>query len=188
MSKQQNPVKGAFCGMAAGLAASAAMDLYWKVVQGQAGARPEQKPKGKNDGQKEEKPSTQVIADSISRVLSGREVPKKHKAEAGIAVHYALGGLCGALFGIATTRRPRLGVAGGLLYGAAIWALLDEFLLRILDVAPDADKVPAAQHFQALGAHLVYGAGTAIFTRLLLKLPGLGRESEKSKVPGSMLV
>jgi len=170
--KQQNPIVGAFCGLAGGVAASAVMDVYWKIVKMTLGDRPEQKPKGKNDGQEEEQPSTQIVADKVSEALTGKEVPKKDKAKAGIGVHYATGLLFGALFGIAAALRPRLGVLGGLLYGAGIWALLDEVTLRVLDIGPDVDKVPPIEHAQALGAHLVYGSSTAIFTRLLLKILG----------------
>lgn len=174
-SKHQNPIKGALCGLAAGAGASAVMDIYWKIVNENFGERPEQKPKGKNDGQKEERPSTQIIADKVSQALTGHEVPRKDKATAGVGVHYATGLLFGALFGIAAALRPRLGIIGGLLYGAAIWAFLDELALRLLGIAPNPEKVPAAEHAQALGAHLVYGGGTALFTRLLLKLIG-GRQ------------
>ncbi len=171
-SKHQNPIKGALCGLAAGAGASAIMDVYWKIVKEAIGDRPEQKPKGKNDGQKEEQPSTQIVADKVSEALTGQEVPKKDKAKAGVGVHYATGLLFGALFGIAAALRPRLGIVGGLLYGAAIWAALDEVALRLLGIAPDPKKVPAAEHAQALGAHLAYGSSTALFTRLLLKLVG----------------
>ncbi|MEO6458179.1 MAG: DUF1440 domain-containing protein [Chloroflexia bacterium] len=170
--KQQNPVVGAFCGLVGGVAASAVMDVYWKVVKETLGERPEQKPKGKNDGQKEEPPSTQVVADKFSQALTGKEVSKKDKAKAGIGVHYATGLFFGALFGIAAALRPRLGVIGGLFYGAAIWATLDEVGLRVLGIAPDPGKVPPIEHAQAFGAHLAYGSSTAIFTRLLLKLLG----------------
>ena len=170
--RNQNPIKAALCGLVAGAGASAAMDVYWKIVRNVAGDRPEQKPKGKKDGQAEGKPSTQIIADKISEVLTGKEVPRKDKAIAGIAVHYATGLICGAFFGIAAAARPRLGIVGGLLYGAAIWALLDEAALRMLDIAPDVEKVPTTQHIQALGAHLVYGSSTALLTRMFMKILG----------------
>ncbi len=171
-SKRQNPIKGALCGLAAGVGASAVMDIYWKIVKETLGDRPEQKPKGKNDGQKEAQPSTQIIADKVSEALTGKEVPRKDKAKAGVGVHYATGLIFGALFGIVAAVRPRLGIVGGLIYGAAIWALLDEIALRVLDIAPNPEKVPTSEHVQALGAHLVYGSSTALLTRLLLKLTG----------------
>ena len=171
-SKNQNPIKGAFCGLAAGAGASAVMDVYWMIVREVPGDRPEQKPKGKNDGQDEGLPSTQIIADKVSEALTGKKVPKKDKAKAGVGVHYATGLICGAPFGIAAALRPRLGIVGGLLYGAAIWALLDEIALRALDMAPDAEKVPNSEHVQALGAHLVFGSSMALLTRLLLRLLG----------------
>ena len=170
--KHQNLMVGAFCGVVGGVAASGVMDIYWKIVKENFGERPEQKPKGKNDGQEEEQPSTQILADKVSQALTGEDIPKKYKAVAGIGVHYATGLLFGALFGLVAAIRPRLGIIGGLLYGAGIWAVVDEVALRLLDIAPDAEKVPPLEHAQALGAHLVFGSSTAIFTRLLLKLIG----------------
>ena len=167
--KQQSTLKGLFTGMLAGVAASAAMDGYWAVAGSMPGDRPEQKPKGPDSGQIKHEPATQIIADQVSKLLTGRVVPDDDKAAAGVAVHYGTGIVCGALFGIVAARRPRTGVPAGLLYGIAIWLLLDELMLRAIDVAPDAQKVPASQHFEALGAHLVFGSTLALTTRLLLR-------------------
>ena len=154
--------------MVAGTLASAAMDLYWLLVKANPGDRPEQKPKGPGDGLKKQQPATQNVADEISEALTGREVPAESKAEAGVAVHYATGLLSGAIFGVAHARWPKLGIVAGLLYGVAIWAMINEGLLRVLNLAPSPKKVPAAEHVQALGAHLVFGASTALLTRLSL--------------------
>jgi hypothetical protein len=166
--KHYNPAAAAVVGAGAGAAASFAMDLYWKLVQSTMGERPEQKPRP-GGGQREDKPSTQVIADKVSEALTGREIPQENKAEAGVAVHYIAGTLCGAAYGVAASRIPRLGLLGGMLYGAAIWLLLDEIGLRLLKVSPSAEKVPTSQHLQALGAHLIYGAVTALATRLVVR-------------------
>jgi len=166
--KQQNALKGALVGSAAGAAGAFAMDCYWKVVQNVAGERPEQKPRQGDDQQKDE-PSTQVIADKASEAVTGEELPKDKKAPGGIVVHYVTGLAFGGLFGLAASRVPRLGLLGGLVYGALIWLFLDEVGLRALDISPDPEKVPANQHVQALGAHFVYGGATALLTRLSLR-------------------
>lgn len=166
--KRQNPLKGLLVGMLAGAAASAVMDLYWAVVEHLPGERPEQKPK-KGGGQKEDKPSTQIIADRVSAAVTGKEVPKEAKPAAGVAVHYVTGMLQGSLFGLVSALRGRSGLFAGLLYGVAIWLFLDEIALRALDIAPDPKKVPKKLHAEALGAHLVYGGSLALLTKLLLK-------------------
>lgn len=166
--KKHNVLLGALVGLAAGAGASFAMDGYWKVVQNVAGSRPEQKPRPGDDQQKDE-PSTQVVADIVSEAVTGKDVPEDKKAATGVAVHYATGGAFGALFGLLASRLPGLRLAAGLLYGTGIWLFLDEIGLRVLDISPDAEKVPAGQHAQALGAHFVYGLTTAFLTRVLLR-------------------
>jgi uncharacterized membrane protein YagU involved in acid resistance len=167
--KRRNVLAGMLAGVLAGAAATAAMDGYWAVVQNVPGERPEQKPKRGDDNQEKEEPSTQIIADKVSQAVTGREVPKKHKAEAGVAVHYATGLLWGAAFGAIASRVPRLGIVAGILYGIFIWLALDEIGLRALNIAPAADEVPLEEHVQALGAHLVFGGATGLATRLLLR-------------------
>lgn len=166
--KRHNPVKGLLAGMVAGGVASALMDGYWAVVEQVPGARPEQQPR-KGGGQQEDRPSTQILADKLSKALSGKEVPEEAKPAAGVAVHYLTGIVQGGLFGLIAALRPRTGLVAGLLYGVAIWLFLDEITLRALRLAPDPRKVPTEKHIEAFGAHLVYGGGTALVTRLLLR-------------------
>ena len=160
---------GGLCGFAAGIGASVAMDAYWAVVQGRPGERPEQKPRA-NDGKRQDDPSTQEIADAISKAVTGHEVPEDKKPAAGVAVHYGFGAICGALYGMLAALRPATGLPAGLVYGVAIWLLGDEVGLRALGIAPDPRKVPMSQHVQAFGAHIVYGAGTALLSKLLLRI------------------
>jgi uncharacterized membrane protein YagU involved in acid resistance len=165
--KKQSPLVGAVCGCVAGGLGAAAMDAYWWAVQKLPGARPEQKPKS---GDQQSKPSTQIIADRVSKALTGHELPEEDKPAAGVVVHYATGIVCGGVFGVVASRSPRLSLLGGLVYGTAIWLFLDEIILRVLNVAPDPEKVPIKQHLQALGAHFVFGATTAVVTRLMLNV------------------
>jgi uncharacterized membrane protein YagU involved in acid resistance len=167
--KRRKVLAGMLAGVLAGAAATAAMDGYWTIVQNVPGERPEQKPKRGDDNQKKEEPSTQIMADKVSQAVTGHEVPKKHKAEAGVAVHYATGLLWGAAFGALAARVPRMGIVAGILYGIFIWLALDEIGLRALNIAPDAEEVPLEEHMQALGAHLVFGGATGLATRLLLR-------------------
>ncbi len=169
--KKQNMALGGVCGLVGGIGAAAVMDGYWGIVKKIVGARPEQKPKGNSREQKKE-PSTQIVADKISDAVTGHDLPRKEKAPAGVGVHYATGAAYGAFFGAAAARIPRLGLPAGLAYGIAIWLFFDEITLRLLNIAPDPKKVPVEEHAQALGAHLVYGSATAIFTGLLLRLLG----------------
>ena len=180
-SKQQGPVRGMVSGLVAGAVGAFAMDGYWKMVQNVAGDRPEQKPKPGDRNQEEDQPSTQIMADRVSEAVTGHEVPEEHKEAAGVGVHYttgiAFGGLCGMVAGM----RARTGLVAGLLYGTAIWLFLDEIGLRVLDISPAPEKVPASQHLQALGAHFVYGSVVALATRA--RCCGYSRKSINRQKP-----
>ncbi len=170
--KGQNPLLGLVCGLAAGAAASALMDQYWALIEKIPGDRPEQKEKKSG---KDEEPSTVRVADAVSDKVLGHDVPKKSKAAAGEAVHYATGMACGALLGLVAAPRKGTGVAEGLAFGAAIWLFLDEIGLRLLRIAPDPREVPGEKHLEALGAHLVYGSATGLLLRLLLGVLDRGK-------------
>lgn len=171
MSKNNQPglIRGTITGLAAGAAATALMDGYWKVVQNTIGDRPEQKPKKGDDNQEKDEPSTQIIADKVSQAVTGSEVAEESKAGAGVAVHYSTGLFFGAVFGAIAAKGPRLGLPAGLLYGAAIWLFIDEIGLRVFNIAPEPEKVPMNEHAQALGAHLVYGSSIAILLNIFLR-------------------
>jgi len=160
------PLRAALAGMLAGTAASAMMDVYWWAMQGVPGARPEQQPRP-GDHTTGREPATQKIADVVWRSVTGSEVPRDKKAVAGVAAHYVFGAVCGALWGVYSSLRRRSALLEGMLYGAAIWLFGDEMALRMAKVSPEADKVPLTEHARALGAHLVYGAGTAAITERL---------------------
>jgi uncharacterized membrane protein YagU involved in acid resistance len=164
--KRQNPFKGILSGVLAGTLASALMDQYWGMVERVPGERPEQQPA---EGDPQQKPATQVMADKLAEAVTGKEVPEQAKPAAGVAAHYVTGMLHGGLFGLVAAVRPRTGLPAGLLYGVAIWLFLDEIALRALNIAPDARKVPKKIHAEALGAHLVYGGSLALLTRRFLR-------------------
>jgi uncharacterized membrane protein YagU involved in acid resistance len=160
------PFRAALVGTVAGTAASAMMDVYWWVMQGVPGARPEQQPRP-GDHTTGREPATQKMADAVWRAVTGSEVPRDKKAVAGVAMHYAFGAVTGALWGVYASMRRRSALPEGVLYGVAIWLLADEMAFRVARLSPEAEKVPLSEHVQALGAHVVYGAGTAAITERL---------------------
>ena len=168
--RKQNVIKGLVYGSVAGAAGAFAMDCYWKVVQSVMGERPEQKPKKWSDNEQKDEPSTQIVADKVLEAVTGHEVPNDEKAAAGVGVHYSTGMSLGGVFGALAARNAGLGLLAGLFYGIGVLLALDEITLRVLRVGPEAEEVPLSQHAQALGAHLVYGACTALVSRLLLRL------------------
>jgi len=79
---------------------------------------------------------------------------------AGIAVHYALGAVPGALYGALRTRAEGLGAGRGLLYGLALFLVNDEVLAPALGLASGPAAYPWQAHARGLVAHLALGVAT----------------------------
>ena len=79
---------------------------------------------------------------------------------AGIAVHYALGVVPGALYGALRGRVAGVGAGRGLLYGAGLFLVNDEILAPALGLASGPAAYPWQAHARGLASHLVLGAAT----------------------------
>ncbi len=78
----------------------------------------------------------------------------------GIAMHYALGILPGALYGVLRHRVAGLGAGRGLLYGAGLFLVNDEILAPVLGLASGPTAYPWQAHARGLVSHVVLGAVT----------------------------
>ena len=85
-------------------------------------------------------------------------LPQPHPA--GIAVHYALGVVPGALYGALRHRVRGLGAGYGLPYGLGLFLVNDELLAPALGLASGPAAYPWQAHARGLAAHLVLGAAT----------------------------
>ncbi len=100
-----------------------------------------------------------VAAGKLARALGIRlSPPQPHPA--GIAVHYALGVVPGALYAPFRRRVTGLGAGRGLLYGLSLFLVNDELLNPILGLASGPAAYPWQAHARGLAAHLVLGAAT----------------------------
>ncbi len=79
---------------------------------------------------------------------------------AGIAVHYALGVVPGALYGALRHRVRGLGAGRGLVYGLGLTIVNDEVLAPVLGLASGPTQYPWQAHARGLAGHLVLGAAT----------------------------
>lgn len=113
--------------------------------------------------------ATRSAAQAISRhvfkeTLSGREMNT-----AGPALHYGIGTIMGALYGIATERLPLIGAGRGTLYGGAVWLLGDEIAMPALGLLAPVRETPLVSQASALVSHLSYGFVTDFVRRLVLR-------------------
>lgn len=65
---------------------------------------------------------------------------------------------------------PAAGVAGGLGFGAAFWALMDEGAVYALGLTPGPWNFPWQAHARGLAGHLVFGAVTDSTLSVLQKV------------------
>jgi hypothetical protein len=78
---------------------------------------------GSNENEKsnEEEPATVKAAETVARKLFGHHLENSEKGRAGNAVHYATGGTCGAVYGLAAELAPGVTAAVGVPFGTAVW-------------------------------------------------------------------
>lgn len=84
--------------------------------------------------------------------------PKQNPA--GLAVHYGLGVLPGALYGALRDRVRGVGAGRGLLFGFGLFVAEDELANPLLGIAAPPGRYPWQAHARGLIAHLVYGLAT----------------------------
>lgn len=97
-----------------------------------------------------------VIANRLAARV-GITLSPKQPHPAGIAVHYGLGALMGAVYG-ALRRRVRGVAAGhGIGYGAAMFAVQDEGLNTLMKTGGHPLDYPWQDHVRGFVAHSVFG-------------------------------
>lgn len=90
----------------------------------------------------------------------GRKLMPEQPHPVGIAMHYALGIVPGALYGTLRRRAGGVGAGRGLLYGAGLFLVNDEILAPALGLASRPAAYPWQAHARGLVSHLVLGAVT----------------------------
>ncbi len=117
---------------------------------------------GRMPGPTEEYPAripTHVVAGKVAWAF-GTTLSPSQPHPAGIAVHYALGVVPGALYGPLRRRVNGVGAGRGLLYGLSLFLVNDELLNPLIGLASRPATYPWQAHARGLVAHLVLGATT----------------------------
>jgi putative membrane protein len=162
--------RGAVVGLGAGLLAAGAMSLAHKGLTAIAGPAPEARPPAEGGDD-----ATVKVADLLVRTLAERPLPEEAKPWAGTLVHYAFGGVVGALYGAVAEHAPRVAVGLGVPFGAAVWLGAHVITVPAAGLAPPPTRRPLRAEASELVLHLVYGAATEIVRRL-----GRGRPRDRA--------
>ncbi len=100
-----------------------------------------------------------VTADRVSQALGVQLMPKQPNPP-GIAVHYSLGVVPGALYGVLRHTVPGLGLGRGALFGLGLFLLQDELLNSLLGTSGAPTDYPWQAHARGVVGHVVYGIVT----------------------------
>lgn len=100
-----------------------------------------------------------VMANRAAEAL-GTELRPRQPHPAGLAVHYGLGIVPGAVYGALRSRVSGVGAAGGLVYGLGLFLAEDEGLNPVLGTSGGLGEYPWQAHARGLVGHLALGAAT----------------------------
>jgi putative membrane protein len=160
-------VAGALGGLVAAFAMNQFQALWAKVAKDLAQER------GKQQDEKEDPggggdDATVKTARAISHSVFDHELTDAEKKWAGPAVHYGLGTLLGAVYGVLAETVPEAAAGYGAAYGSAVWLGADEIAVPVFGLSGPPTQTPVIGHVQALAAHVVYGVTTDLTRRALL--------------------
>jgi hypothetical protein len=156
-------IRDALRGALAGAAATWLMDL---VTTGLYEAHPPEVTRQEEAGQANGKSSVANMVDRFES-LTGVTIPSARRPEVENAVHYALGVIPGAVYGVARRHVPFARLGSGLAFGLALFALNDEYLNTRLGFAGPIEAYPPETHLRGLAGHAVLGVATETGIQLL---------------------
>src|SRR5262245_37296581 len=157
--KSVDVARGAVVGLVGGLLAAGAMSLAHRAL---ASLSPE--PKRSSAAQPED-PTVKVA--SAAMRLAGYRLADDQKERAGSIVHYAFGGVVGALYGAAADIVPRISAAFGLPFGMAVWLGAPVLAVPTFGPAEPPTRQPVGKEAEEFGLHILYGSTTELVRRSL---------------------
>lgn len=152
--KRHSVIGGLISGALAGAIGTWAMDLVTTGVQ-------QSQSKADAKLEKAAQPNGKSSIDNLLDLIEARAgMPVSDDVRPMVlqGLHYALGVGPGALYGVLRDRVPLLAAGRGLVFGAVLWALNDEYLNTALGLAAPPDAYPASTHLRGLIGHLALGA------------------------------
>jgi hypothetical protein len=143
-------------GALAGAAATWLMDL---VTTGMYAVQPAEVTERERAAQPGGKGSVANLVDRVE-VATGLKVPVERRPLLENAVHYALGIVPGAIYGVVRRFVPFARLRRGLAYGLVLFAVNDEYLNTRLGLAGPTETYPPETHLRGLAGHAVLGVAT----------------------------
>ena len=124
--------------------------------------------KKEKQAQVEGKYAAHVAASKLANTFN-IQLDDRQEYAAGKGVHYLMGVLPGALYGAYRHKVEGIGAWKGLLYGTALFVLVDEIIAPLLGLTSGPRAYPWQAHARGLAGHLALGATTDASLKLLNK-------------------
>lgn len=166
---ETHPVRGVLAGVAGGLVAGWLMNV-WSEGPGVAISRELETPEEQKQlsEQSDGEDATMKTADAIvSAVEGGRHLTHEQRETGGPIVHYAYSAIVGGLYGGLAEYLPVVRSGFGTTYATALFVGGDLIAVPALGFSKPLSAYPASSFVAPFTAHLVYGATTELFRRLV---------------------
>lgn len=105
----------------------------------------------------------------------GKDLTETQQHKLGKGMHYGLGVMPGALYGVLRDRVPGISAGQGLAYGLGLFILNDEITNPLMGLSSGPTAYPWEAHFRGLITHLVLGAVTETVIGALDQATGTAR-------------
>jgi putative membrane protein len=164
---EKHPVRGVLAGIAGGLVASWAMNV-WSEGPGSAISKRVESPEEQKQisQQSDGEDATMKTADALASTFEhGQHLSKEEKQEGGPIVHYTYGALVGGLYGLLAEYVPLVRSGFGTTYGSALFVGGDLVAVPALGLSKPLSEYPASSYVAPFTAHLIYGATTELVRR-----------------------
>lgn len=123
-----------------------------------------------------------VAANKTAEAL-GYDLEPKDNNTVGLAVHYSIGILPGALYGILRNKVPGLDAGRGTAFGLGLFLMQDEGLNSLTGLSAKPNEYPWQAHMRGVVAHAVYGL--VLDTMLDVTDGILGRHDDVGSYPAA---
>jgi hypothetical protein len=105
-----------------------------------------------------------VAAEKMASLV-GRQLDDEQREKMGMRLHWATALGAGAVYALLRRRVPSAGLGVGLLFGAAFWLVVDEWMNPAFGFTPGPRAFPWQAHARGLAGHLTYGLATELQLR-----------------------
>ena len=164
---EKHPVRGVLAGVAGGLVAAWAMNV-WSEGPGASLTKQLETPEEQQQSvaQSDGEDATMKAADALNvSATGGQHLTHDERAADGPKVHYAFAALMGGLYGGLAEYSTLVRSGFGTAYGSALFTGGDLLAVPALHFSKPLSAYPPASYASPFVSHLIYGATTELVRR-----------------------